>query len=202
MLPRNKDGATDKDKRNRKRYCYKISPIRRSIARPGRYRARPSALTKLFAFVQIAARDPPGPADRESRRRRPPHSTTNNNLLFQRAPGAGLSFWPGLQGTANPDGPGTTGLGGCSSPIPGVVRPPSIILTPSSVPRLLAYHGPRFPSPGAEGLAQNSHHVRIIQQVLTKALSEIGYEAPQDVVKLIARVTSSRAAPRAAQHHQ
>ncbi|GBP88723.1 hypothetical protein EVAR_60659_1 [Eumeta japonica] len=32
-----------------------------------------------------------------------------------------------LQGTANPDGPGTTGLGGCSSPIPGVARPPSII---------------------------------------------------------------------------
>ncbi|GBP96932.1 hypothetical protein EVAR_77045_1 [Eumeta japonica] len=32
-----------------------------------------------------------------------------------------------LQGTANPDGPGTTGLGGCSSPIPGVARPPSTI---------------------------------------------------------------------------
>ncbi|GBP87289.1 hypothetical protein EVAR_86871_1 [Eumeta japonica] len=34
--------------------------------------------------------------------------------------------------------------------------------------------------PGAGGLAQNSITLEFIQQVLTKALSEIGYEAPQD----------------------
>ncbi|GBP24897.1 hypothetical protein EVAR_12561_1 [Eumeta japonica] len=52
-------------------------------------------------------------------------------------------------------------------------------------------------SPGAGGSGpKTSITLEFIQQVLTKALSEIGYEAPQDVVKkLIARVTpvSSRA---------
>ncbi|GBP85206.1 hypothetical protein EVAR_47642_1 [Eumeta japonica] len=39
------------------------------------------------------------------------------------------------------------------------------------------------PAPlGREGLPQNSITLEFIQQVLTKALSEIGYEAPQDVV--------------------
>ncbi|GBO98773.1 Retrovirus-related Pol polyprotein from transposon TNT 1-94 [Eumeta japonica] len=47
----------------------------RSPAPNGRYRApAPSALTKLFAFVQIAARDPPGPADRV----RAPPATLHN----------------------------------------------------------------------------------------------------------------------------
>ncbi|GBP42833.1 hypothetical protein EVAR_83352_1 [Eumeta japonica] len=56
----------------------------RSPAPNGRYRApAPSALTKLFAFVQIAARDPPGLPIESPQRRRPPRSTTNNNLLFQ-----------------------------------------------------------------------------------------------------------------------
>ncbi|GBP44579.1 hypothetical protein EVAR_75036_1 [Eumeta japonica] len=41
--------------------------------------------------MQIAARDPPGPADRESAAPPAATPTTNNNLLFQRAPGAGLS---------------------------------------------------------------------------------------------------------------
>ncbi|GBP72336.1 Nucleic-acid-binding protein from transposon X-element [Eumeta japonica] len=46
-------------------------------------------------------------------------------------------------------------------------------------------------SPGAGGSgSKTSITLEFIQQVLTKALSEIGYEAPQDVVKkLIARVT-------------
>ncbi|GBP06023.1 hypothetical protein EVAR_3269_1 [Eumeta japonica] len=52
-------------------------------------------------------------------------------------------------------------------------------------------------SPGAGGSGPKTPiTLEFIQQVLTKALSEIGYEAPQDVVnKLIARVTpvSSRA---------
>ncbi|GBP91096.1 hypothetical protein EVAR_22431_1 [Eumeta japonica] len=52
-------------------------------------------------------------------------------------------------------------------------------------------------SPGAGGSGPETPiTLEFIQQVLTKALSEIGYEAPQDVVKkLIARVTpvSSRA---------
>ncbi|GBP13467.1 hypothetical protein EVAR_74676_1 [Eumeta japonica] len=43
-------------------------------------------------------------------------------------------------------------------------------------------------SPGAGGSGPNSITLEFIQQVLTKALSEIGYEAPQDVVKkLIAK---------------
>ncbi|GBP52733.1 Nucleic-acid-binding protein from transposon X-element [Eumeta japonica] len=56
-------------------------------------------------------------------------------------------------------------------------------------------------SPGAGGSGPKTPiTLEFIQQVLTKALSEIGYEAPQDVVKkLIARVTpvSSRASSRA-----
>ncbi|GBP78853.1 hypothetical protein EVAR_81115_1 [Eumeta japonica] len=130
----------------------------RSPAPNGRYRVpAPNALTKLFAFC----------ADRPARsalpiesplRRRPPRSTTNNNLLFQ--------------GTANPDGPGTTSLGGCSSPIPGVARPPSII--PHSILRTpfarsiedlaLAASLPwtKIPLlPGAGGLVPKLHHVRI-----------------------------------------
>ncbi|GBP24415.1 hypothetical protein EVAR_19291_1 [Eumeta japonica] len=116
----------------------------RSPAPNGRYRApAPSALTKLFAFVQIAARDPPGPADRESARRRHApqliiyYFRSNRwllngvNKVICSEPRA-LAF--PLQRTANPDGPGTTGLEGCSSPIPGVARPPSIILTPCSTP--------------------------------------------------------------------
>ncbi|GBP11892.1 Nucleic-acid-binding protein from transposon X-element [Eumeta japonica] len=108
-----------------------------------------------------------------------------------------------LQGTANPDGPGTTGLGGCSSPIPGVARPPSII--PHSILRtpLASLPWTKIPpcSPGAGGSGPKTPiTLEFIQQVLTKALSDIGYEAPQDVVKkLIARVTpvSSRASSRA-----
>ncbi|GBP69336.1 hypothetical protein EVAR_49623_1 [Eumeta japonica] len=162
----------------------------RSPAPNGRYRApAPSALTKLFAFC--ADRRPatlPALPIESPRRRRPPHSTTNNNLLFQ--------------GTANPDGPGTTGLGGCSSPIPGVARPPSII--PHSILRtpLASLPWTKIPpcSPGAGGSGPKTPiTLEFIQQVLTKALSDIGYEAPQDVVKkLIARVTpvSSRASSR------
>ncbi|GBP11391.1 Nucleic-acid-binding protein from transposon X-element [Eumeta japonica] len=56
-------------------------------------------------------------------------------------------------------------------------------------------------SPGAGGSGPKTPiTLEFIQQVLTKALSEIGYETPQDVVKkLIARVTpvSSRASSRA-----
>ncbi|GBP39233.1 hypothetical protein EVAR_22637_1 [Eumeta japonica] len=56
-------------------------------------------------------------------------------------------------------------------------------------------------SPGAGGSGPKTPiTLEFIQQVLTKALSEIGYEAPQDVVKkLIARVTpvSSRVSSRA-----
>ncbi|GBP20956.1 hypothetical protein EVAR_9527_1 [Eumeta japonica] len=46
-------------------------------------------------------------------------------------------------------------------------------------------------SPGAGGSGPKTPiTLEFIQQVLTKALSDIGYEAPQDVVKkLIARVT-------------
>ncbi|GBP90495.1 hypothetical protein EVAR_56732_1 [Eumeta japonica] len=161
----------------------------RSPAPNGRYRApTPSALSYSL-FVQIAA--PLRPATlpalpiESPLRRRPLRSTTNNSLLFQ--------------GTANPDGPGTTGLE--DAPRRYQVSPahPPLSLTPSSVPRLLAYHGPRFPllPPGAGGFGPKTPiTLEFIQQVLTKALSEIGYEAPQDVVKkLMARVTpvSSRA---------
>ncbi|GBP90031.1 Histone H2B [Eumeta japonica] len=70
-------------------------------------------------------RDPPGPTDRESNHWLP-NGVNEVICSVTRA----LAF--PLQGTANPDGPGTTGLGGCSSPIPGVARPPSTSsLTPS-----------------------------------------------------------------------
>ncbi|GBP93551.1 hypothetical protein EVAR_90117_1 [Eumeta japonica] len=195
--------------------------------RDGRYRApAPSALTKLFAFVQIAARDPPSPADRESNRWLP----NGVNEVICSEPGAGLS----------PSGNGKPGRTWdhrpwrCSSPIPGVARPPSII--PHSIlrTRLLAEHPivcshtcpsssensagrpassivrptnnrrlintcattgnctikrarlpwtkiPLLPW-GGRVWPQNSITLEFIQQVLTKALSEIGYEAPQDVV--------------------
>ncbi|GBP39838.1 hypothetical protein EVAR_29068_1 [Eumeta japonica] len=223
----------------------------RSPAPNGRYRAlAPSALTKLLAFC--ADRRPatlPALPIESPRRRRPPRSTTNNNLLFQRA-------WRfPLQGTANPDGPGTTGLEGAprryqvspahppSHPssvprlqlsIPLCVRIPArraprirpadprrLLIAPTNNRRLIRhlrdsrqlydqtrtvslkhiypYHGPRFPCPWAGGLAQNPITLEFIQQVPTKALSEIGYEAPQDVVKTNRESdpVSSRASSRA-----
>ncbi|GBP88543.1 hypothetical protein EVAR_21751_1 [Eumeta japonica] len=89
----------------------------------------PSAQTKLRFFVQIAAplRSATLPAlpFESPLRRWPLHSTaTTTNTMICGVTRA-LAF--PLQGTANPDGPGTTGLGGCSLPIPGVARPPSII---------------------------------------------------------------------------
>ncbi|GBP47453.1 hypothetical protein EVAR_85045_1 [Eumeta japonica] len=91
---------------------------------------------------------------------------------------------PFLQGTANPDGPGTTGLEG-SSPIPGVALPPSII--PHFILRTPFASPPWTKIPpaslGREGLAPKTPiTLEFIQQVLTRALSEIVYEAPQDVV--------------------
>ncbi|GBP98142.1 hypothetical protein EVAR_73011_1 [Eumeta japonica] len=239
----------------------------RSPAPNGRYRApAPSALTKLFAFCadrrplrSAAPRSPPrtlrpcrsrvrGAAGAIHTTFRKPlrsnHWLPNGvNEVICSEPGAGLS----LQGTANRTDLGPPALG-CSSPIPGVARPPSII--PSSVPpfagsiadlarirvlRPLAEHpivcshtcpsssensagrprrlfaptnNRRLPwtkippcSPGAGGSGPKTPiTLEFIQQVLTKALSEIGYEAPQDVVKkLIAKVTpvSSRASSRA-----
>ncbi|GBP97271.1 hypothetical protein EVAR_49074_1 [Eumeta japonica] len=210
----------------------------RSPAPNGRYRApAPSALTKLFAFC--ADRRPatlPALPIESPRRRRPPHSTTNNNLLFQ--------------GTANPDGPGTTGLGGAPRRYQVSPAHPPSSLTPSSVPlsiplcvRIPARRAPRIrpadprrllfaptnnrrltpaqqpatvrsnahgitqptmdqdsPAPlGREVWPQNSITLEFIQQVLTKALSEIGYEAPQDVVKTNRESdpVSSRASSRA-----
>ncbi|GBP81164.1 hypothetical protein EVAR_25090_1 [Eumeta japonica] len=114
-------------------------------------RAAPSALTKLFAFVQIAARDPPAlpiesaapPAIHAPQliiiyyfrsNRWLPNGVNEGDL--QRA-----GRWP-LQGTANPDGPGTTGLGGCSRRYQVSPAHPPSSLTPSSVPRLLVYSRP------------------------------------------------------------
>ncbi|GBP89704.1 hypothetical protein EVAR_21314_1 [Eumeta japonica] len=151
----------------------------RSPALNGRYRApAPSALTKLFAFVQIAAlRDLLA-------------------LPIETSPGAGLSFRE--RQTRTDLGPPALRV---LSPIPGVARPPSII--PHSILRIPFASLPwtKIPLlPGGRVWPQNSHHVRIHTTGPTKALSEIGYEAPQDVVKkLIARVTpvSSRASSRA-----
>ncbi|GBP42267.1 hypothetical protein EVAR_16363_1 [Eumeta japonica] len=90
---------------------------------------------------------------------------------------------------------------------PTLHNPHSILRTPLArsiadlariAVRPLAYHGPSSPAPlGREGLAQNSHHVRI--QLPTKALSGKGYEAPQDVVKTNRESdpVSSRASSRA-----
>ncbi|GBP62143.1 hypothetical protein EVAR_46112_1, partial [Eumeta japonica] len=179
----------------------------------GRYRApAPSALTKLFAFCAdrrpYAPRDPPGPTDRESN-----HWLPNGvNEVICSEPWR----WP------SPSGNGKPGRTWDHRPWRVLLadtrcRPPtSIILThhpPYPFARSIAdpagygavrpaYHGPRFPcSPGAGGSGPKTPiTLEFIQQVLTKALSEIGYEAPQDVVKkLIARVTlvSSRASSRA-----
>ncbi|GBP91809.1 General transcription factor II-I repeat domain-containing protein 2A [Eumeta japonica] len=180
----------------------------RSPAPNGRYRARPSALTKLFAFVQIAAPRPSRPC----RSRRAPA------LAFP------------LQGTANPDGPGTTGLEGaprryqttyraniaehpivCSHTCPSssensAGRLRRLLFAPTNNRRLIRhlrnnrqlydqtrtvslkyiypYHGPRFPcSPKGGSGPKTPITLEFIQQVPTKALSDIGYEAPQDVVK-------------------
>ncbi|GBP32503.1 Nucleic-acid-binding protein from transposon X-element [Eumeta japonica] len=54
-----------------------------------------------------------------------------------------------LQGTANPDGPGTTGPGGCSWPTPDVARPPSYI--PHSILRT------RFARSIADLASQKTH---------------------------------------------
>ncbi|GBP67551.1 hypothetical protein EVAR_98604_1 [Eumeta japonica] len=114
----------------------------RALGPNGRPRApAPSALAQQHftcAFsVQIAA--PLCPATlpalpTESPLRRWPPRFTATNYIFIISDSNSLKFWNvtralafPLQGTANPDGPGTTGLGGCSSPIPGVARPPSII---------------------------------------------------------------------------
>ncbi|GBP72650.1 hypothetical protein EVAR_83160_1 [Eumeta japonica] len=120
----------------------------RALGPNGRPRApAPSALSTTLLHivfsVQIAA--PLRPATlpalptESPLRRQPPRSTVNNIFYHFRSNhekrnGANdvicsetraLAF--PLQGTANPDGPGTTGLRGCSSPIPGVARPLSII---------------------------------------------------------------------------
>ncbi|GBP84902.1 hypothetical protein EVAR_60703_1 [Eumeta japonica] len=103
-----------------------------------------------------------------------------------------------LQGTANPDGPGTTGLGGAPrryqvSP----AHPPSSLLHPpfASLPWTKI---PLLPGAGGSG-PKTPITLEFIQQVLTKALSEIGYEAPQDVVKTNRESdsVSSRASSRA-----
>ncbi|GBP81500.1 hypothetical protein EVAR_64209_1 [Eumeta japonica] len=227
----------------------------RSPAPNGRYRApAPSALTKLFAFY----------ADRRPRPSRPCRSRVRGaaatpqliiyyfrsnrwlpngvNEAICSEPGAGLS----------PSGNGKPGRTWdhrpwrCSSPIPGVARPPSIIphsilRTPlagsiadlarirsrtASIPlcvRIPARRAPRIrpadprrllfaptnnrrlirhlrnnrqlydqthtptmdqdsPAPGAGGSGPKTPStLEFIQQVLTKALSDIGYEAPQDV---------------------
>ncbi|GBP44653.1 hypothetical protein EVAR_44181_1 [Eumeta japonica] len=186
----------------------------RSPAPNGRYRApAPSALTKLFAFC--ADRRPatlPALPIESPRRRRPPHSTTNNNLLFQRT--RALAFFRERQTRTDLGPPALEVLLADTRCHPPTLHHPSlhppypvcwVYSRPSSDTELLeplAYHGPRFPcSLGREGLAPKLHHVRIHTTGPNKALSEIGYEAPQDVVKqLIAR---PRLEPRLEpQHHQ
>ncbi|GBP48159.1 hypothetical protein EVAR_74664_1 [Eumeta japonica] len=85
---------------------------------------------------------------------------TVSTRRFAASPGAGLS----LQGTANPDGPGTT-LGGCSADTrcrpPTLHNPHSILRTP-----LASLPWTKIPlPPGAEGLAPNPITLEFIQQV-------------------------------------
>ncbi|GBP83139.1 hypothetical protein EVAR_90294_1 [Eumeta japonica] len=238
----------------------KFSQSARPERTPPRARSQCSLYYIISHCVFCAARRPATLPTESPLRRQPPRSTANNIFYHFRSNhekpnGANevicsetraLAF--PLQGTANPDGPGTTGIGGCSSPIPGVARPPSIIpysilrtpfasihvyLPPSSgkpagrpassivrlennrrqldtcaavdnctVECLRPYVRIESPCPPGAGGSGPKKQItfKFIQQVLTKALSEMGYEAPQDLVnKLIARVTpvSSRASSRA-----
>ncbi|GBP95910.1 hypothetical protein EVAR_83550_1 [Eumeta japonica] len=80
-------------------------------------------------------------------------------------------------------------------------RIPASSSTPVDIIHLntMDQHSPCPPGAGGSG-PKKQITFEFIQQVLTKALSEIGYEAPQELVnKLIARVTpvSSRASSRA-----
>ncbi|GBP68383.1 hypothetical protein EVAR_99059_1 [Eumeta japonica] len=181
----------------------------RSPAPNGRYRVpAPSALTKLFAFC--ADRRPatlPALPIESPLRRRPPGSTTNNNLLFQVKSLATLRCQRGdLQRAGRWPFPfrerqtrmdlGPPALEGAPRRYQVSPAHPPSSLTPSSVSRLL--DSPCSPGAGGSG-PKTPITLDFIQPVLTKALSEIGYEAPQDVVKkLIARVTpvSSRASSR------
>ncbi|GBP30558.1 hypothetical protein EVAR_94738_1 [Eumeta japonica] len=218
----------------------------RSPAPNGRYRApAPSALTKLFAFVQIAAPRPSGPADRESNRWLPngvneaicsepwrwPFPFRERQTRTDLGPPALRVLLadtrcrpPTLH---NPHSILRTRLLAehpivCSHTCPSssensAGRPRRLLFAPTNNRRLIRhlrnnrqlYDQTRTPtmdqdspcSPGAGGSGPKTPiTLEFIQQVLTKALSEIGYEAPQDVVKkLIARVTpvSSRASSRA-----
>ncbi|GBP30767.1 hypothetical protein EVAR_82509_1 [Eumeta japonica] len=163
----------------------------------GRYRApAPSALSYSL-FVQIAA--PLRPATltalpiESPLRRRPPRSTTNNNLLFQ------PRRWPfPFRERQTRTDLGPPALEGAPRRYQVSPAQPPSSLTPSSVPRLLAYHGPRFPLLpwGGRVWPQNSHHVRIHttgpnqSAVRNRIRSASGRSK-----KLIARVTpvSSRA---------
>ncbi|GBP69707.1 hypothetical protein EVAR_79940_1 [Eumeta japonica] len=147
---------------------------RAKFDRPPRTDAPGQRSNKLFAFVQIAA--PMRPRDLPALLIESvalPAATLHNPTIIYYFRRARAQAFP-LQGTANPDGLGTTGLGGCSSPIPGVARPPSIILTPSSVPvcSLPWTKIPLLPGAGGPG-PKTPITLEFIQQVPTKALSEI-----------------------------
>ncbi|GBP60796.1 hypothetical protein EVAR_85056_1 [Eumeta japonica] len=192
---------------------------------PNGYRApAPSALTKLFAFCADRRPRPSRPCRSRESGHTPPQLIIiyyfRSNRWLPNGVNEAICSEPGrwpFPGNGKPDGPGTTGLGGCSSPIPAEhpivcshTCPSSsensadlrrLLFAPTNNRRLIRHlrnnrqlydqtrtvslnlPWTKIPcSPGAGGSGPKTPiTLEFIQQVLTKALSDIGYEAPQDV---------------------